>query len=60
LAIMWFYMDQAQISKPLRVLITVLALAAAYSLVFYILTMLGVLDTWFDIRNPNKAGRGGY
>lgn len=60
LAIMWFFMTQAEISKVVRVLITAVALVTGNVLVYYILTMLGVMDTWFDIRKLNNAGKGGY
>lgn len=60
LAIMWFYMTQANISKALRVLLTAVVFLTASIYVSFILIMLGVLDTWFDIRNLNKTGKGGY
>lgn len=58
-AIAWFYMVKAGVSKPVRLLVTAIALLTGNALIYYILTMLGVLDTWFDLRKLNKADKGG-
>ncbi|HHT37113.1 MAG: YybS family protein [Candidatus Wallacebacter cryptica] len=57
LAILWFYLTQAEIRKSFRILITIFLLLTGNVLIYNILVMLGVLDTWFDVRKLNRVDK---
>lgn len=57
LAILWYYLTQAEIRKGFRIFITAVLLLTGNVLIFNILVMLGVLDTWFDIRKLNMEDK---
>ncbi len=57
IAIMWFYLTRAGIKKFFRVVLTILLVLTGNNITVYIFTMLGVLDTWFDIRKLSKVDK---
>lgn len=51
ISIAWFFFDRWGFSKPIRFLLVFFALNPAFST---LVTLLGVLDTWLDVRKLEK------
>lgn len=54
LSLGWYYLTRAGMSKILRIIVTILVLLTGNYLIYYLLMIAGVLDTWFDFRKLTK------
>lgn len=57
LAILWSYLVHAGVRKSLCVILSVFLLLTGNIIILNILTILGILDIWFDVRKLNKEDK---